>query len=296
MYKVYIDGSEGTTGLQIRARLAEIPQIELIRLPDELRKDSSARRGAMEAADVTVLCLPDEAAREAVTLTDSGKVRFIDASTAHRVAEGWTYGLPELSPGQAALIAASDRVSNPGCHATGAVILLHPLVQSGILPPDSNIAITSLTGFSGGGKKMIAEYEAAQHSGEYSSHRVYALSGTHKHLPEITKYSGLSVTPSIIPVLGDFPQGMQVLIPLFDISRERVYKILKEWYAPYENINVTDDIPAYAATNALAGTDKLAICVAGSGTRPIISATFDNLGKGASGAAVQNLKLMLDIN
>ncbi|MDR0935268.1 MAG: N-acetyl-gamma-glutamyl-phosphate reductase [Oscillospiraceae bacterium] len=295
MYKVYIDGSEGTTGLQIRTRLAEISAVEVITLPDGLRKDNTARREAMESANVTVLCLPDEAALEAVALADSGKTRFLDASTAHRVTDGWTYGLPELSPGQSALIAASGRVSNPGCHATGAIILLNPLIRNGILSPDSNIAITSLTGYTGGGKKMISEYEAANRSGEYSSHRVYALSGNHKHLPEITKYSGLSLTPAIIPVVGDFPQGMQVLIPLFDISRELVYKTLKDWYAPYENISVTDDFPAYAATNALAGSDKLAISVAGSGDRPIVSATFDNLGKGAAGAAVRNLSLMLGI-
>ncbi|MDR0857508.1 MAG: N-acetyl-gamma-glutamyl-phosphate reductase [Oscillospiraceae bacterium] len=293
MYKVYIDGSEGTTGLQIRARLADVSAIEVITLPDDKRKNVNSRRDAMERSDLTILCLPDEAAHEAVTLAE--EVRFIDASTAHRVAEGWTYGLPELAPGQGFEITKAKLVSNPGCHATGAIVLLNPLVRSGTIAHDSNIVITSLTGYTGGGKKMIAEYEAPVRAPEYDSQRVYALSGNHKHLPEITKYSGLSVTPSIIPVVADFPQGMQVIIPLFDVSRGTVLEVLRDYYAAYDNITVSGEYPAYAPTNTLAGTDNLAITVAGSEERPIVTALFDNLGKGAAGAALQNIKLMLGI-
>ncbi|WP_134724985.1 N-acetyl-gamma-glutamyl-phosphate reductase [Paracoccus luteus] len=295
-HKVFIDGEAGTTGLQIRDRLTRRDDIELIQIDPARRKDADARREAMAAADVAILCLPDEPARQAVALADGlpggGDVRFIDASSAHRVAEGWTYGFPELTPDARAAIAASARVSNPGCYATGAIALLAPLVARGVLAADEVASINAVSGYTGGGKELIAEMQ-----GEGApDHFVYALAQSHKHLPEVMAHSRLTSRPVFAPSVGRFAQGMVVQVPV-QLNGRRIadlHDALAAHYAGERFVRVTPP-QARVVPTALNGTNELELSVHGSDDNgcAVLVAVLDNLGKGASGAAVQNLNLMI---
>lgn len=299
--KVYIDGQSGTTGLQIRERLEVRNDIELLRIDEEKRRDSAERKKLLNAADVAFLCLPDDGAREAVALVENPHTCIIDASTAHRTAEGWVYGYPELSEEQRAAIKNGKRIANPGCHATGLISSAAPLVRMGILPADYPLTCYSLTGYSGGGKKMIAEYEAENRDARLDSERIYGLSQAHKHLPEMVKVCGLSRTPVFSPVVGDFYKGMATTIMLHremlakKLSGQELRDALAEYYAGQKFVSVApyggDEPVLYASS--MAGTDRLKLEVAGNGEQITVTALFDNLGKGASGAAVQNMNLVL---
>jgi N-acetyl-gamma-glutamyl-phosphate reductase len=299
MAKIFIDGEAGTTGLGIAARLKVLPGIELISLGEAHRKDAAARFDAMAAADVTVLCLPDAAAREAVAMAP-GQARILDASSAHRVAPGWVYGFAEILPGQDQKIAAARLVSNPGCYATGAVALIRPLVAAGLLPPEQNLSINAVSGYSGGGKSMIAKHE--QTGGP--AFELYALGLQHKHVPEIMAYGGLTRRPIFVPSVGHFPQGMLVSVPLFldelpgGPASHEIAEALFEHYAGAPDIQVHRGIFAGdLRADALAGSDGMDIFVCANGAQGhvVLVARLDNLGKGASGAAVQNLSLMLGL-
>ena len=296
MTKLFIDGSAGTTGLRIAERLKGRTDLELIRIPEELRRDPKAREEAINAADIAFLCLPDAAAVEAAALVH-GSTAVIDTSTAHRTAEGWAYGFPELH-GRRAQIAASKCVANPGCHASGFIALMEPLVYEGLIRPDTALSCFSVTGYSGGGKSMIAEYEAQERASELSSPRQYALGQEHKHLKEMVQISGLSTTPVFCPIVADYYSGMAVTVPLFkkDLrgSAEDICALYQSCYAepivrylPYDG--------GMIAGNSLAGKDTMEISVAGNAERILLIARFDNLGKGASGAAIQNMNILLGL-
>lgn len=299
--KVYIDGKAGTTGLQIYERLGARTDIELLLIDEEKRKDPAERKKLMNAADLVFLCLPDAAAAEAVELVENPATRIIDTSTAHRTAEGWTYGYPELGAEQRDAVIHSWRVANPGCHATGLISSVAPLVRLGILPPEYPLCCYSLTGYSGGGKKLIAEYEAPDRDVRHKSHRIYGLTLKHKHLPEMKKICGLTRTPIFSPVLGDFYKGMATTILLHrdllakKLSGQEIRDALAEYYAGQPCIGVAPyggDEPVLYASE-MAGSDGLKLEVAGNAEQISVTALFDNLGKGASGAAVQNMNLML---
>ena len=297
MTKVFIDGSAGTTGLRIRERLADRRDIELITLSEERRKDLSARSDALNSADVAFLCLPDAAAKEAVSLIESG-VAVIDTSTAHRTAEGWTYGFPELT-GQREKIAASRRVANPGCHASGFIVLVEPLVRAGLLDPSAALTCFSLTGYSGGGKSMIADYESPDRPEALSSPRQYGLTQSHKHLPEMAKICGLSTAPVFCPIVADFYSGMEVTVPVFAGDVRGTADDIRAVYAErYRGPVVTAAEPpeGMLAANALSGLDSMHVMVTGNDERILLVSVFDNLGKGASGAAVQNMNIILGID
>ena len=298
MTRVFIDGSAGTTGLRIRERLAGRKDLELVLLPEELRKDPSARADALNAAAVSFLCLPDDAAREAVSLvTDPGAV-IIDTSTAHRTAEGWTYGLPELK-GQREKIASSRRIANPGCHASGFVTLVAPLVQAGLLKADVRLSCFSLTGYSGGGKKMIAAYEAEEVPELFKAPRQYALGQTHKHLPEMAAVCGLDHAPVFCPVVAPYYAGMEVTVPLTPAETAATPEQIREVYREYyrgDLVSFAEDAEeGFLSAGALAGRDDLQVSVFGNEERMLLVSRFDNLGKGASGAAIQNMNLVLGL-
>lgn len=291
--KVYIDGKEGTTGLQIYDRLAAREDIELLLIDEDKRKDPAERRKFLNEADLVFLCLPDAAAVEAVGLIDNERTRVIDCSTAHRTAEGWVYGFPELSAERREAIRTSRRVANPGCHATGFISIVYPLVSGGLLPRDAALSCFSLTGYSGGGKKMIAQYEDAEREPELDSPRIYGLSQEHKHLPEMQKVCGLTVPPVFSPIVADYYKGMAATVPLF-LDRETLARALTEHYRGSGVVRVSAVWEGtMLAANTLAGRDSLSLIVQGNRRRSTVTALFDNLGKGASGAAVQNMNLML---
>ena len=298
MKRVFIDGSAGTTGLRIFERLSDRKDISLIRLSEELRKDPAARKGAMESADIVFLCLPDDAARESVSLLESSDTVVIDTSTAHRTAEGWAYGFAELSAAHREAIVSSKRIANPGCHASGFIAGVFPLVHHGVLSPDFPLTAYSLTGYSGGGKKMIAEYEDPQRDVRHESHRIYGLTLAHKHLPEMTKVCGLAQAPVFSPILGDFYSGMAttVLLPGFDAKT--VWECLSEHYANQKLLSVAplggDESVIYASTYS--GKDTMRIIVNGHETQTTVTALFDNLGKGASGAAIENMNIVMGVD
>lgn len=300
MTTVFIDGSAGTTGLRIRDRLADRKDLRLMILPEDLRKDPSARADALNSADISFLCLPDTASIEAVSFVTDPHGVIIDTSTAHRTAEGWIYGMPELS-GQREKIALAKRIANPGCHATGFIALIAPLVENGLLSSDVRLSAFSLTGYSGGGKKMIAEYEVPDTDPLYRAPRQYGLGQTHKHLPEMSVVCGLQHAPVFCPIVAPYYAGMEVTVPLTpsdtSASPEEIRKVYRDYYhsglirfaeAPDEN--------GFLSAGAMAGRDSLEVSVFGNGERILLISRFDNLGKGASGAAIQNMNIALGLD
>ena len=300
MAKIFIDGSAGTTGLRIRERLADRKDLELISLTEELRKDTEARRAALNAADIAFLCLPDAAAIEAVSLVDNPNTAIIDTSTAHRTNGAWEYGFPELA-GRRERIAASKRIANPGCHASGFVALVEPLVRGGLLSPDATLTAYSLTGYSGGGKKMIAEYEDDAREALLNAPRMYGLSQTHKHLPEMSAVCGLANAPIFCPVVAPYYCGMEVTVPLFARDVKGSVEDIRNTYREYYQSGLVRyvenaDEGGFLSANALSGRDDMRITVCGNSDRILLVARFDNLGKGASGAAIQNMNILLGVD
>lgn len=300
MVKVFIDGSAGTTGLRIYERLEARRELSLIRLSEEKRKDTEARREALAEADIAFLCLPDAAAIEAVALAEGTDTTIIDTSTAHRTADGWTYGFPELS-GQREKIARSKRIANPGCHASGFVALVRPLVEKGVLPKSTALSSFSLTGYTGGGKKMIAEYEDAGRDPLLDAPRAYGLTQGHKHLPEMVALCGLEISPIFCPIVAPFACGMEVSVPLFrkdiNASIDEIRAVYREYY---KNglVRYTDeaDEGGFLSAGAFSGRDDMQITVTGNDERIVLVSRFDNLGKGASGAAIQNMNIWLGVD
>ena len=301
--KVYIDGKEGTTGLQIYDRLAAREDIELLLIDEALRKDPAERKRLMDAADIVFLCLPDAAAIEAVSLIESPTTRVIDASTAHRTNPDWDYGFPELSAKHREAIKTSKRVANPGCHATGFISVVYPLVAMGLVSPDACLSAFSLTGYSGGGKKMIAQYEAEDKENELFAPCPYGMTQAHKHLPEMKAICGLTNKPVFTPIVDDYYKGMATTVP-FHMSQmqgvstlKEVWQKLSDYYAGSKMVQVLDSTEtAQVYANAKAGQDTLSLIVAGNDQQFTVTALFDNLGKGASGAAVQNMNIMLGLD
>ena len=298
--KIYIDGKEGTTGLQIYERLGGRDDIELLLIDEDKRKDTEERRKFLNAADIVFLCLPDAAAVEAVSLIENDHTRVIDASTAHRTDPDWDYGFAELSKAHRAAIAGSKRVANPGCHASGFISSVYPLVARGVVPEDFAFTCSSLTGYSGGGKKMIAEYESPEKPQSYFAPRIYGLTLKHKHLPEMQKICGLDFPPVFSPIVDDYYKGMAVTIQLQNRllpgkpTAEDIYEKLAGWYDGQKLIKVHPfGYDGMIAAADMAGRDSLELIVNGHGEQTMVTALFDNLGKGASGAAVQNMNLML---
>lgn len=301
--KVYIDGQSGTTGLEIYERIGKREDLELLRIDEDKRHDPAERKKFLNAADIVFLCLPDAGAVEAVSMIENPEVRVIDASTAHRTAEGWTYGFPELSKEQRRAIRESRRIANPGCHATGLISTAAPLVRMGILPADYPVTCFSLTGYSGGGRKMIAEYQSEDRSELLSSPGIYGLTLNHKHVPEMQKMTGLLHAPVFLPVVDDYYRGMATTIMLQNRllngnpTAEQICQKLQDYYKDEHFVSVVpfgeNDPKLYA--NALAGTNSLKIVVCGTEEQTTVTALFDNLGKGASGAAVQNMNICLGL-
>jgi len=302
--KIFIDGEAGTTGLQIRQRLETRDELELLTIDPALRKDPAERKRLLNEADLVFLCLPDDAAREAVSLIDNDTTRVIDASTAHRTAPGWDYGFPELSSAQREKITVSRRVANPGCYATGFISLVAPLVQAGVLPTDALLSCHALSGYTGAGKKGIQQYEDPERDVALDSPRQYALGLSHKHLPEMAAVTGLENAPIFNPIICDFPQGMAVSVPLHlsqcaaGTTVDSLFDTLSAHYAGSTFVSVhkaEDSEGGFLAANTLMDTNYLQLFVCGNGTQATLIARLDNLGKGASGAAVQNMNLMLGL-
>lgn len=307
-YKVFVDGQEGTTGLQINEYLAQRADIEILKIDADKRKDLAERKRLINASDITFLCLPDAAAMESVSLVDNPNTCIIDASTAHRVNPDWVFGLPELCPEQRAKIRASKRIANPGCHATAFILALRPLVAAGLIAVDTQIAANSITGYSGGGKSMIADYEAAStNPTQLKAPRPYALALAHKHLPEMQAYTGLTVAPIFQPIVGPFYKGLAVTAYLQPAQFTRaatpadVQQIIADYYAGERFINVlpvdleTTTDGGFFNVEANNGSNRVDIAVFGNAERMLLIARLDNLGKGASGAAVQAMNVHLGV-
>ena len=297
MTKIFIDGSAGTTGLRIHERLAKRPDLEILSLPAEKRKDAAAREEIINAADVAFFCLPDAASLEAAQMVH-GDTAVIDTSTAHRTNPDWDYGFPELH-GLREKIMKSRRIANPGCHASGFISLVEPLVYEGLIAPDTALSCFSVTGYSGGGKSMIADYEGEQRDISLDSPRQYALGQSHKHLKEMVKVCGLETAPVFCPVVGDYYSGMAVTVSLFRKDLKGSTEDIKQLYAErYHSAMVHYDAyqDGMIAGNALSGRDDMMVTVAGNEDRILLISVFDNLGKGASGAAIQNLNILLGID
>ncbi len=299
MAKVFIDGQAGTTGLQLKAKLSKHPFVELIEIEESKRKDPAERQRLMNESDVVFLCLPDEAAKEAVKLVTNPETVVIDASTAHRTAEGWAYGFPELSEKNYKDIKNSKRIANPGCHATGFISIVYPLVSEGIISSDYPVTCHSITGYSGGGNKMIADYENPDRAEEISTPRQYALSQAHKHLPEIKKVTGLSDYPVFSPIVSDYYCGMAVTVPLFtklfekEMTLEALYDFYSDFYKDSTFISVHRAEASMLSPIGLEGTNKMKIYLCGGDERITVTSVFDNLGKGASSAAIENMNIAL---
>lgn len=305
--KIFIDGSEGTTGLRIHERFAGRDDVEILPIASELRKDVGERKRLINESDITFLCLPDAAARESVSLIENENVRIIDTSTAHRTEEGWAYGFPELSGEFRERIAKGKRIAVPGCYATGFISLVYPLIRSGILPKDYPVATVAMSGYSGAGKKAIAVYESKDRAPEFDAPREYALSQQHKHLKEMTKITGLQRTPLFSPMVCDYYSGMIVTLPLYtDLlngkpSLQEVQEKLAAFYEGEPFIQVMplgkeEETNGFLAGNARSGWDGLEIFVTGNEDRILISSRFDNLGKGASGAAIQCMNIVMGVD
>lgn len=302
MFQVFIDGSAGTTGLRIREMLEKRQDVSLITLPESLRKDVSARKDALNSADVAFLCLPDDAAREAAALVENKDTVVIDASTAHRTHPEWAYGFPELSAQHRARIRSGKRIANPGCYASGFIALVYPLIRAGVVAPDYPFVCHAVSGYSGAGKKGIAEYEAADRPAGYDTPRLYALSLMHKHLPEMKEVCGLARTPVFNPYVCDYYCGMTVSVPLFvdlmqmPLGAEQLEELYRAYYAGQRFVWVGKEPSGYVSANTLNGTNGLEILVNGNTERILLTARLDNLGKGASGAAIQNMNLALGLD
>ena len=298
--KIFIDGSAGTTGLRIRERLEAREDIEIITLSDEERKDTAARARALNESDVSFLCLPDDAARESVSLVENENTVIIDASTAHRTLEGWCYGFPELSPTFEDKLKSAKRIAVPGCHASGFIALVYPLIEKGIISPSTLLTCHSITGYSGGGKKMIAEYESEERAEIYDAPRQYALGQTHKHLKEMKAITGLENEPIFCPIVSDFYSGMTVTVPIFASQLNEGYtgEDIKAAYAERYNTPLVSYVECADESGLVSGAklsrkDSMQISVAGNSDRILLIAMYDNLGKGASGAAVECLNFVL---
>lgn len=297
---IFINGSSGTAGLRIYDRLAQRADITLLTLPPELRHDIEAQRGMLNRADIAFLCLPDAAAVTAAELVENPDTVVLDTSTAHRTAPGWTYGFPELSPERETAIRTAKRIAVPGCHASGFVALTYPLVEAGILPPDALLTCYSLTGYSGGGKKMIAEYEADAPAPLYAAPRQYALTQQHKHLREMCAVPGLTHAPVFAPIVADFYSGMETSVALFgaQLCPGKTMADIKAAYAAkytgpvvhYQDPACTD---GFLSAAAMSGKDSMVVSVSGNDERIVLTSVFDNLGKGASGAALECLNLVM---
>lgn len=298
MKKIFIDGKAGTTGLRIEQRLKERDDIEIITLPDELRKDPVAKKKILNEADIAFLCLPDDAARDSVSMIENPNTVVIDTSTAHRTNDAWAYGFPELDPSFEEKIKNSKRIAVPGCHASGFIALVYPLIKNGIIASDTLLCAHSLTGFSGGGKKMIEEYNAQNRDTLLDAPRQYGLTQGHKHLPEMSKITGLCELPAFCPIVADFYSGMEVTVPIF---KKQLLKgdieAIKEIYKSAYNSSIVyyDDSTegGFASANLMQGKDSMQISVFGNEDRILLCARYDNLGKGASGAAVECLNIVL---
>lgn len=305
-YKVFIDGAEGTTGLKIHQYFQKRDDIELLKIDSDKRKDLEERLALIKKADISFLCLPDVAAKE-IAAAAPADCRILDTSTAHRTNELWTYGMPELCAGQRELIRNSNRVAVPGCHATGVILLTKPLLEAGLVSADYPFFASSLTGYSGGGKKMIAQYESEERvRGNMGSQdilcspRQYGIAQVHKHLPEIVAATGMSTPPAFTPIVGDYYSGMEVTIPIQakGVKKSDVEKVMAEYYAGQPLVKVKDslDEAGFIAAGRLSGSNGLEITVEGNDDNILLIATYDNLGKGASGAAIQNMNIMLGID
>lgn len=300
MTKVFIDGSAGTTGLRIYDRLSVREDISLIKLPENLRKDDAARADAINSADIVFLCLPDDAARQAVSFVNNDKTAIIDTSTAHRTNSEWVYGFPELT-GKREQISAAKRIANPGCHASGFIALVKPLVEAGVLDVNTALSCFSLTGYSGGGKKMIADYEDPNKSALLKAPRQYGLTQQHKHLKEMQVLTGIDMLPAFCPIVADFYSGMEVTVPLFvkdiKVNINDIKTLYKNYYqSAIVHFDENADEGGFLSAAALSGKDDMQIAVFGNEDRIILTARYDNLGKGASGAAIQNMNILMGVD
>lgn len=298
--KVFIDGQAGTTGLQLKSKLVNHPYVTLLEIDNDKRKDTAERQRLMNESDVVFLCLPDAAAVEAVKLVTNPDTVIIDASTAHRVADGWTYGFPELSESHYNAVKNAKRIANPGCHATGFISVVYPLVSAGIMPSSYPVTAHSITGYSGGGNKMIADYEDPDREEEIGTPRQYGLSQTHKHLPEMKKITGLDCEPVFNPIVSDYYCGMAVSVPIYTkllnkkMSADELYEFFSDYYKNSEFISVCKAPESgFLSPIGLEGTNKMKIHICGNDERVTVTSVFDNLGKGASSAAIENMNIAM---